>query len=749
MKKLSYMKKIFIFIFLVVSILAISLNFKVKAAVAAVGMVWTHVGEDASTQEIVAWHSNFNTGTLYVTLDADTTFKNATTYAANGVFDNTSYEYDKVSFYEFEVHLSDLTPDTVYRYRIKCGTVTSDAKTFKTAGNSGNFGFLWFGDNHAYKVDSCTTRYTYLNNITSALDKAGKDYSFVMCTGDTVSYGGSYDNYEVLNTKVNMFSHVVYAPCPGNHDYYGSHNQYPDSSVNIDNRFYESVYAHPVNGFNNPMDSSYWYIYNSILFIALDSLAAGYSHTLVAQKEWFEKVVNMNQGRYQYLIVYQHYPWMNALTGEHSGPYTSNFKQWYQLFDKYAVDLALGGDHHVYYRSKFIYDDQVVEDGSKGTMYVGCPQIGDRYRTITDRKDPEYYAIRIDDVATDPNALANYSGCTYYTVTPNGITGELMDTTGAVKDTYTIPARRAVKWTDKKDQFISSLQQSFANGIANIDFAPSYSEYISKIKVMDAENKLIASVLPAKNKAYSIKLENLEANKVYNLKLVVEYVDGTSKTFNYACNTYAYYGSIDSFKATVNDNKLLLSWNQDLKNDVISKYRISRNGTALETINATSSSYEITKADTNLSASYTLEALTSSDDVVFTQTIYYNLFGDVNFDGSVNKDDVSSLFTKIQNQYQFEGNEKAILDLNEDGKVDIGDAILIYEYANKEIESMIKSKLFTVTILDKNGNIISTQRVAFGADAVLPTITDTNFLYYTNNGKYITQDLIIRPVYQG
>ena len=749
MKKFTYMKKIFIFILSVVSILTLALRSNVNAAVSAVGMIWTQAGEDSSTELIVAWHSNFNTGTLYWTLDSDTSFANATAISATGVFDNKSYEYDKVSFYEFKVTVKDLNPDTKYRYRIKCGTTYSEAKTCKTAGNSGNFSFWWIGDYHTYKIDSCTTRYTYVNTFAGILDKANKDYSLVVSSGDNVSYGGSYDNYEVMNSQIKMFSKVVFASTTGNHDYYGSHNQYPESSVNIDNRFFESVFAHPDNGIGDPIDSSYWFKYNSIMFVMLDSLAAGYSHTLAAQKEWFERIVQQNEGTFQYLIVMEHYPWMNALTGEHSGPYTSNFNQWYQLFDKYGVDLALAGDHHVYYRSKFIYDNQPVEDGSKGTMYVGCPQIGDRSRTITDRKDPEYYAIRIDDIDTEPNKLANYSGSTFFTVTPSGITGELFDTTGAVKDTYTITAKREVNWSSKKDQFINSLQQSYANGIASIDFAPSYSEYISKIKVMDSNNALIASVLPAKNKAFSIKLENLEANKVYNLKLVVEYVDGTSKTFSYACNTYAHYGSIDSFKATVNDNKLLLSWNQDLKNDVISKYRISRNGTALETINATSNSYEVAKSDTSLAASYTLEALTSSDDVVYSQTIYYNLFGDVNFDGAVNKDDVSSLFTKIQSQYQFEGNEKTILDLNADGKVDIGDAILIYEYANKEIDSMIKSKLFTVTILDKDGKIISTQKVAFGADAVLPAISDANFLYYTNNGKYITQDLIIRPVYQG
>ena len=748
MKKISYMKKLFIFILSVVSILTLTFSSNVNAAVAAVGMIWTHAGEDASTELIVAWHSNFNTGTLYWTLDSDTSFANATAINATGVYDNTSYAYDKVSFYEFEVTLTDLNPDTTYRYRIKCGTTYSEARTCKTAGNSGNFSFWWIGDYHTYKIDSCTTRYTYVNTFASVLEKANKDFSLVVSSGDNVSYGGSYDNYEVMNTQIKMFSKVVFASTTGNHDYYGSHNEYPNSSVNIDNRFFESVFAHPENGIGDPIDSSYWFKYNSIMFVMLDSLAAGYSHTLAAQKEWFEKIVKQNEGTFQYLIVMEHYPWMNALTGEHSGPYTSNFNQWYQLFDKYGVDLALAGDHHVYYRSKVIYDNQPVEDGLKGTMYVGCPQIGDRYRTITDRKDPEYYAIRIDDIDTEPNKLANYSGSTYFTVTPNGITGELFDTTGAVKDTYTIPAKREVNWSAKKDQFKDNLHTSFANGKATIDFAPSFSEYISKIKVMD-NDKLVLAVQPAKNKDFSIDIEGLEANKVYTYKLVIEYVDGTTKNFSYSFNTYPYFGTIDSFKASASADKLTLSWNQDLKNDVISKYRIFRNGTELETINATSTSYEIAKSSVDLSTSYTLEALASNGDLIYTQTIYYNVFGDANFDGSVYKDDINALFKDIQNQKTFEGNEKTILDLNEDGRVDVGDAILMQEYIKKEIESMKTSKYFIVTILDKSGAIVSTQKVAYGADATLPTISDPSFLYYTSNGKYVTQDLVIRPVYNG
>jgi len=172
MKKITYMKKIFIYLSFILFAFLITVNAKVNAAIAPVEMVWTMVGEDASTELMVAWHSNFGEGSLFWTLDSDTEFKNATEIKAKGVYDNTSYEYDNISFYEFKVELKDLIPNTKYRYRIKCGTTTSKAYTCKTAGTAGNFNFLWIGDYHTYKVDSCQTRYTYVNQMVTALNKA-------------------------------------------------------------------------------------------------------------------------------------------------------------------------------------------------------------------------------------------------------------------------------------------------------------------------------------------------------------------------------------------------------------------------------------------------------------------------------------------------------------------------------------------------------------------------------------------------
>ena len=746
MKKLSIMKKIFIYLFLLIGVFTIALNSHVFAAGPTLGMIWTCAGEDASTELIVAWHGNTPTATLYWTLDSDSNFANAVEIEASGVYDKTAYEYEKITFYKYEVLMSDLMPNTSYRYRIKCGTTTSNAHTCKTAGNSGNFSFLWIGDNHAYKVDSCQSRYTYVNSMANALIKANKNFSFVVSSGDNVSYGGSYNNYEVANEKITMFKDVVFSSVPGNHDYYGNHDEY-STSVNVDNRFFEAIYAHPENGIGNSMDSTYYMIYNSIMFVMLDSLAASYSHTLADQKVWFEKVVAENEGKFQYLIVMQHYPWMNALTGAHSGPYTSNYNVWHEVFDKCGVDLALAGDHHVYYRSKAIYNDEILTGTDKGTVYVGCPQIGDRYRTITDRQDEEYYAIRIDDVTTDPNYLTNFSGCTYFSVTPDGIKGELIDTTGAVKDSYTVKSKRQVSWEAKKETFADTLVSSYNNTNARIDFAPSYAEYIQKLRVYDGDN-LLTSIMPAKNAVSSLELEGLQKNKVYTYKLIVEFVDGKSKTFDYTFNTFGDFGTFNSFKASKTGDNIVLSWNQALKNDVVKEYRILQDGNELATIPSTNNSYNISYSSTNISSKYTIQALSENKDIIFEKTITYRLYGDVNYDGEVNVNEIANLFTKIQSSYSFKDNELTLIDLNLDGKVDIGDAILIYEYSKQEIASVEPEQVFVVTVLDKNGNIDSIQKVKYGENATLKEITDSNFLYYTNDGVYITGDIVIRPIYK-
>ena len=225
-------------------------------------------------------------------------------------------------------------------------------------------------------------------------------------------------------------------------------------------------------------------------------------------------------------------------------------------------------------------------------------------------------------------------------------------------------------------------------------------------------------------------------------------MDGTTKRLDYTFGTYGDYGTFDSFKASPNNDKLVLSWNQELKNDVIKKYKIYQDGNLLEEISSSNLKYEIDKAKTTLSSTYKIQALNESGNVVFEKNTIYLLAGDANYDGIVNKDDVKSLFKSIQSSYDFTANERKLLDLNKDGKIDVGDAILIYEYANNEITALSEAQLFTVSILNKDGSIASTTKLPFGADIALPNISDTDFLYYTDNGKYITGDLVIRPVYK-
>ena len=230
--------------------------------------------------------------------------------------------------------------------------------------------------------------------------------------------------------------------------------------------------------------------------------------------------------------------------------------------------------------------------------------------------------------------------------------------------------------------------------------------------------------------------------------MVIDYVDGTVKNVDYTFGTYGDYGTFDSFVASPNNDKLVLSWNQELKNDVVKKYKIYQDNQLLEEITSANQRYEINKANTSLSSTYKIQALNASGDVVFEKSTIYQLAGDANYDGTINTEDVKALFKSIQASYQFKDNEETLLDLNKDGSVDVGDAILIYEYANNKIAELCEAQLFTVTILNKDGSIASTTKLPFGSSIELPSISDADFLYYTDNGKYITGDLVIRPVYK-
>ena len=393
-----------------------------------VDLVYTNPGEDCATSVRLSWHTTEEKSTIYYSKAEDTEYRHAKKIQSTGV--NTPVEFhDGEQYYRHEAIIKGLKKDTSYHYKIVLESgYESNEYSFATADNDGEFGFLWTGDVHSHP--DIEIRRELSEKLAEVAEKnLDNDMDLVISTGDEVCYGAYYDNWQ--EWQGGYLNRKVWAGIPGNHTYY---DVFPKKGQDtVDNRWWCATQNPPDNG-PEIMRSNFWFKYDSILFIGIDSIDTSY---LNQQKEWFEEVLKKNEGTYQYLVVFQHYPYISGFNGGFSGPNVSYYL-WMNLFDEYGVDLALSGDHHVYLQSNALKNKKTAKDGKTGTTYFVCPQIGDRAREMQGTIDPSIIKSRITS-----SDLAYESGLSYFKVSKEGITHTLLDGNGDIVESHFIPAKRS------------------------------------------------------------------------------------------------------------------------------------------------------------------------------------------------------------------------------------------------------------------------------------------------------------------
>ena len=374
-------------------------------------------GEDASTQAVISWHSVHPKSSLVYADTSDPA--DAKEISLEG--EPTISEWADLSFiYRYKVTLSDLTPDSTYSYYVldEDGN-TSETSFFKTAGTDGTFSFAWLSDVHASSADS-------MKNTISLLDymKDRSDISFCLYTGDYVNQGQRYRYWESW-TDSGLLSRMSYAFLIGNHEYYP--NNTPETATPS---YYLDFAAIPDNhGSSAPAD--YWFIYDNVLFICLDSMAADFAEgnrIRDRQLGLIKTAISEAWEDITYIIVAQHYAFLD---GNDDG--TGKYSYWYQAFDNVGIDLALSSDTHAYSRSKTLFDDH---EDLFGTVYVTSPKTdGKELSEIV--SDDEKLGFR-----SAFNSAETVTGGCYIDVTPTEMTLHLIGKDGIEYDRVVIPARR-------------------------------------------------------------------------------------------------------------------------------------------------------------------------------------------------------------------------------------------------------------------------------------------------------------------
>ncbi len=397
-------------------------------------MIIANPGEDAETEMRIGWHTDPGVDGSFIeyTKKTDTEWKDAKkiigTYSVSNTWNgidtrigSTTFTQD-ITVNKYGVVLRELEPNTEYMYRVGL-TELCEPRFFKTAGGD-EFNFAWISDYHHY--DPLPNRLKNAMKMISTLISSNKEIDFILSTGDDVAYGGSYSYWQDLLAS-DHFRDYMWVTTNGNHD-----NMDISNSKNTP-AFYGDTHNNPRNGYSGQEGVSYFFKYKNSLWIVLNSEDLNSAAQVPKAQEWAANVIKRNPS--QYIFFVQHYQWFSGNTGSYS---SKGFTRWNEFFDKWGVDIAFGGNEHIYVRTKPIYNKLVSTEPGKGTVYLQAPSSdGDRGVTLS-----ASISNNVDKIASRwANGLTTIGG-SFVTVTENGVEVALYDHTGLSRDYEEIVANR-------------------------------------------------------------------------------------------------------------------------------------------------------------------------------------------------------------------------------------------------------------------------------------------------------------------
>jgi len=264
--------------------------------------------------------------------------------------------------HRFTARLRNLNPGTVYEYTVGSPDdgAWSEVGTFKTEPEQHNsFSFVWFGDTHTFP-DS---------GRLALLTRRHEDAAFYTIAGDIVSTGLYRDDWDrFFEHSRGIFASKPLMPVPGNHD----------RQDGLGARMYYDLFSLPKNGPEGvDPESTYAFNYGDVLFLMIDATSDWDAHT-----PWIE--AQLKNSRAKWKIANFHFPPYN-----YEDPYPDLQEKWVPLFDRYHVDLVIGGHIHYYMRSRPMRGGKVVLSEKEGTVYQISISIPAHHENMTD----EPYAV--------------------------------------------------------------------------------------------------------------------------------------------------------------------------------------------------------------------------------------------------------------------------------------------------------------------------------------------------------------------
>lgn len=258
-----------------------------------------------------------------------------------------------------EATVSDLKESTTYYYRYTVKNTESEIYSF-TTGSSDKTKVIFFTDSQIGRYrgsdvdDEIYSHDTY--GWTSTLETAienNDNIDFLLSAGDQIEDSYSEEQYSMFESAPYLRNYPI-AACVGNHDFYTTnfshHFNTPNDTTLVPAKW--------------PGSNGYYFSYNDILFIVLDS------NNIISEacNAVMRKAVKKYPDAKWRVVMMHHSPYdanadkstINKMMRTTITPY----------IDKYGIDLVLCGHDHYYSRSYIIKNKKVTNDVAVNDVYT-------------------------------------------------------------------------------------------------------------------------------------------------------------------------------------------------------------------------------------------------------------------------------------------------------------------------------------------------------------------------------------------
>ena len=208
------------------------------------------------------------------------------------------------------VRLENLTPDTLYAYRVGGGDTWSEWIQFRTAAAEFKpFSFLYFGD-------AQNSVRSHFSRVIRGGFRDSTDVLLMVHAGDLVNQrGGNHDDEWGEWFDAGGFLHGMIAtfPVAGNHEYI-SKKTANGSKIDELGPHWRAQFSPPRNGPVGFEDTVFFTRYSGVLFVALDSMRAlNEPNAAEIQARWLDELLSRDTSRW--VIVTHHHPIFSVALG--------------------------------------------------------------------------------------------------------------------------------------------------------------------------------------------------------------------------------------------------------------------------------------------------------------------------------------------------------------------------------------------------------------------------------------------------